>query len=644
MEDFLSKEWLITNGIGGYASSSISCANTRTYHGMLVASFNPPVDRVVVVPKVEERIYVNGNYQDLATNRYQDGIYPDGFDLMKDFKLQPCPTWVYANNDWKIEKSIVMVSGSNTTILRYKNTGSVEYNLELHPLFSYCNFHQCRKENPQTDFFSEIFQYHIKTYPYYQSAPFYTSWTEGNFVVNDVWYKNIKLLKEEFRGLDDIIDYFRVGYISHILKPGEEMMICLTTENFPLENSISELYNTRLNQLTQLSSYKSEDRFFQDLLESGEQFIVDRNSTESKTILAGYHWFSDWGRDILISMRGLTISTGKKDISESILNTLLSYLDGGMLPNRFPDYKEDEVEYNSVDAALWTFVTLFDYFNKFDDLDFIASKMDCLHEILENYSKGTRFNIHEIEEGFIYVGEEGFQLTWMDAKVNGEVITPRIGCPVEITMLWYNALKIYQFFCDKLKIEIASQYTISISKIEANFRTQFFNDEGFLNDVVIPNEKYDVRFRPNQIYALSLPYTILNKDEKISVFDKIKEKLYTPYGLRTLNVEDKEFIGEYSGDQWSRDNAYHQGTVWPFLLYEYFKVYFDLYGISLETKRHVLGELEALKKHFYEEEGLHCISEIFDGLNPSVGKGCINQAWSVAALLKLYIDFELDKG
>ncbi len=631
MELDLNKEWLVTNGLGGYASGTVSGANTRQYHGLLVSAENPPTDRKIVVSKIEERIGVNGEFFDLSTNQYPSRIHPKGYKLLKQFNRSPIATWVYENNQMKLVKTISMVDGSNTTVLTYQNQGQHTITLELHPLYSYTRFHDFFRENKKTVFSSTRLKNGLITYPYKGAQPIYTNWSGGEFVELPCWYKNLVLKNEVERGTGKSADYFQIGVLKKELQPNELLTLRFSTDDHLAKTPILPPLKTTPVSLS----------FFEDLLKSGEQFLVNRESTGTKTIIAGYHWFTDWGRDTMISMRGLTIATKKKKLSKSILVTFLKTVNQGMLPNRFPDNSSDEVEYNSIDSALWLFVSLFDYYKTFHDKAFVKGQMSVLHEIILNHIHGTRYNIHVTEEGFLSGGEDGIQLTWMDAKVNGLVITPRMGCPVEINALWYNALRIYGFFCDEFQLQKDELFETVQSNFQANFEKYFLTQAGTLYDVIVPNESSDSSFRPNQLYCLSLPFNILPKTQEVVIFEAIKNKLFTFFGLRTLDQGDDNFISEYQGNQWHRDHAYHQGTVWPFLLGEYYEAFFKLYGATEENKKKVVSELADLRTHFYNNEGIHCISEIFDGNNPKEGKGTIQQAWSVSALIKLYVDYKL---
>lgn len=633
---------MATNGLGGYASGAVNGANTRQYHGLLVAALEPPTDRTVVVAKIEERVLIDGQYHNISTNQYPKVIFPDGGKYLKNFDVDPSPTWQFADSDWDLRKNVQMISGSNTTVLTYNNNGNRPLVLELHPLYAYNDFHTTFHETPCYNFFTEFNNDHLKTYPEYGSNPVYTGWSAGHYFEARCWFKNIILSKGKARGLGSVCDYYRIGYLVHELEPGEDLILYFTIE----ENIVTEGIEKTLSLNNKNSTGNKENLvpgFFKDLMLSGEQFMVQRKSTYSMSIIAGYHWFTDWGRDTMIAMRGLTIATGKKELSKSILNTFFKSVDQGMIPDRFPDNAKDPVHYNTMDATLWLFVASYDYQKKFEDIAFVKDHIEILKNILDQHIAGARYNIHITEEGFIYGGECKVQLTWMDAIVGGKVITPRVGCPVEVNALWYNALKIYENFCEILDIELESRYHELIAKFESNFTNFFINPQGTLFDVIIPGISQDDTLRPNQIYCLSLPFGVLDNDQQRCIFEAVENKLYTPYGLRTLDPDSPEYKPNYEGNQWSRDHAYHQGTVWPFLLHEYFQAYFKIYGTSTKNKKKVMLELEPLRKHFYQDNGIHCISEIFNGSEPQKGKGCIQQAWSVAAIIKLYIDFGLDK-
>ncbi|WP_431160734.1 amylo-alpha-1,6-glucosidase [Flagellimonas beolgyonensis] len=634
----VEREWLITDGLGGYASGTVGGANTRRHHGLLVAALEPPTDRMVFVAKIEERLLVDGSYKDLSFNHYPSVDYPKGTQYLWDFKPKPLPKWEFCGPQWQLEKQIGMVQGSNTVVVRYANMGTSPYTLELHPLYTYVDYQSNFHQQPWFDFYTEFSADHLKTYAHYGASPVFTKWSSGDYTENRAWYRNIQLPKEKDRGLDSDCDYYRIGYLAKELNPNESILLAFSTDESLLRENLGRLWSQVEHELEPKA--ETDPSFFDDLIRSGDQFLVVRQSTQSESIIAGYHWFTDWGRDTMISMRGLTIATGRQSVSDSILRTFFKSIDQGMLPDRFPD-SGGNVEYNTIDATLWLFVASYDYYKKFKDLLFVKDHLEIFRDILDWHIKGTRYNIHVTPEGFLYGGQEGEQLTWMDARVDGQVVTPRIGCPVEVNALWYNALKIYEFFCRELQAEFERTYLDILHAFELHFHDHFVNEEGTLYDVIVPKGDKDNSFRPNQLFWLSLPFTLLDKDRQLLIFEKTQERLYTPYGLRSLAPNDPKFIGSYQGNQWSRDHAYHQGTVWPFLLYDYYHAFLTLYGDTTANRLKVISALSELRTHFYGDGGLHCISEVFDGMHPVEGKGCIHQAWSVGAIIKLYHDHGL---
>lgn len=640
IDTLFNKEWLETNGIGGYASSSIAGANTRKYHGLLVAALNPPTDRRVFVSKVEERIIEGNDTYDISVNQYPGTVYPQGHHYLKSFERKPISTWIYEGKNWTLQKKLFMVPQSNTTVVTYENIGGWEFDIELHPLLANKDYHSTFREN-DFDFYYESDQSNIKVYAYPDSSPLFLNWSKGKFTESRAWYKNIELPKEQYRGQDFIEDYYRIGYVTTTLKKGQRISLLMTTDENMVGKKAPALEMKTIDRINSLKDQNVEHTFYNDLLVSGNQFLVDRASTGSKTIIAGYHWFTDWGRDTMIAMRGLTIARGEKEATKSILSTFLKYLDEGMLPNRFPDYDGQEVEYNTIDATMWLFVAMYEYQQKFGDLDFVEDNLKALESVLLFHINGTRFNIHLTEEGFICGGQESWQLTWMDAKVGDYVVTPRVGCPVEINALWYNAMCIYEHFCGGCDLKLHQQIKEAKEKFQQNFKKKFLNRQGYLYDVLTSNGDTDACFRPNQIYAVSLPFSVLSKTQEKKIVKLVGDKLLTDYGLRTLDKENPLFIGHYEGNQWDRDIAYHMGTVWPFLLMEYWQAYLKVNDFSEKAKLKVVKALKPLEEHFYKADGLHCISEIFDGENPKAGRGCIQQAWSVAALVKLYTEHQL---
>lgn len=639
-ETLSTLEWLVTNGIGGYASSTVIGTNTRRYHGLLVAALQPPANRMVLVSKIEESVQFNRNSSfSLSSNQYPGIIHPQGYTHLDSFERSPLPKMIYKINGLQIAKTVFMVYGSNTTVIEYENQGNYTIRLELNPLFVFKDYHQTFREGALFDFYYEQAQERIlKIYPKYGSIPIFMSFSKGHFTAQPNWYRNFEFIEEQKRGLDHREDAKSVGSVQIDLEAGEKGYLIFSTEENTIKLSPSDLKDSEIARLDALKS-KYDNSFLQDLILAGDQFLVKRNSTNSDTIIAGYHWFTDWGRDTMIAMRGLTIASGNQPASKSIIRTFLKYLDQGMLPNRFPDSGETP-EYNTIDATLWLFVVLYEYYDKFQDLEFIMEVFPALTEILDKHVNGTRYNIHTTEEGLLFGGEGLSQLTWMDARVGDFVVTPRHGCPVEINALWYNSLMIYAFFAEKIGFR-TDNIQLLAQRCKSAFRQYFINEAGYLNDVIIPGKYSDDSIRPNQIYAISLPFELLSSKEAFSVIQLVEKHLYTDFGLRSLAPDHKEFKAVYEGDQWQRDNSYHQGTVWSFLWAEYALAYLKIHDNKVQAAQEIANKMSGLKQHFYHANCIHGISEIFDGLDPDSGKGCVQQAWSIGMLLKVI--FELQK-
>ena len=633
-----AKEWLVTNGLGGYAASTIIGTNTRRYHGLLVAALNPPTDRRVLVSKVEETIHLGEATFPLSTNQYPGAIHPQGYSFFEGFTRDPLPKVDFGSESFKISKTIFMVYGKNTSVVEYENTGKTSFTLALNPLFVFRDYHSLFHENPYFDFYVESADANLlHIFPHYGALPISVQFSKGEFIAGSSWYKNLEYKQEQERGLDFQEDAKSIGFITLNLEPGEKMHLAFSTEKDAGIDSFEELKKAEIKRLQALGAGFI-DPFLRDLIIAGNQFLVTRKSTESSTLIAGYPWFTDWGRDTMIAMRGLTIAQGNQEASKSILRTFVQYLDQGMLPNRFPDQGEAP-EYNTIDASLWLFIVLYEYYEKFKDNAFIVELFPKLKEIVDWHIQGTRYNIQVTPEGLLFGGEGLAQLTWMDAKVGDYVVTPRQGCPVEINALWYNTLHIFTLFAAMLNKEHQVYYELT-QKVKTAFRKFFINEEGYLNDVIIPEGYVDNAIRPNQIYAISLPFDLLTKAEAEKMLSLLEQHLYTNYGLRTLAPDDPEFKATYGGDQWQRDTAYHQGTVWPFLWGEYALAYLKVRGSTQKNRKTLLGKLESLKQHFYKEDCLHGVSEIFDGENPGAGKGCFQQAWSMGMLIKVLFELQ----
>jgi len=643
-KETLTKEWLVTNGIGGYASGTISGANTRRYHGLLVASLNPPIQRQVLVTKIEETVVSSdGSKDSLSSNYFPGVIHPEGYLHIVSFDRNPLPATLFSVKGHLIKKTIFMVHGSNTTIVEYENTGKKVSKLSLNPFYVYRDYHSLYHEDTEFCHYFGLGGNTLEVYTCALAEPLYVKHSGGKFQEEFNWFKNYQYPEEQLRGQDYTEDAFSLGYIEFKLKPGEKFYLTFSTDKEMINKVPEKLKALEINRLKSLIPKGTKDTFLKDLILSGNQFIVERKSTGSKSIIAGYHWFTDWGRDTMIAMQGLTIALGDQETSKSILSTFLKSIDQGMLPNRFADNKKEQPEYNTIDATLWLFVSLYKYYREFGDSEFIKENIHHLEEILQAHINGTRYNIHVTEQGFLYGGDGIAQLTWMDARVGDYVVTPRHGCPVEIQALWYNALQIYMFFGKEFPEEdfklLSESETLS-EKLTSHFLPYFLNSNGYLNDVIGLNFRGDASIRPNQIYALSLPFQMIDKNTGKGILKVVESHLFTPYGLRTLSPDSPDFRPVYRGNQLERDSAYHQGTVWAFLLADYFQACVYVYGNTKEVSDKIKISLNALRKHFYESDCINGVSEIFDGLKPEEGKGAVQQAWSVSALIQLQLMYK----
>ena len=630
-------EWLVTNGIGGYAMSTVAGLHTRRYHGLLVAAMNPPTDRRVLVNKVVLSVRQNdGQPLELDVNEFPDAIHPHGYTHLQYFWRQPLPTQLFKVEDKRITVTTWMLHGSNTTFLRYANLSEEETLVRLMPLLNNRDYHHLSHEDRLDMAVTENEGYLAVTSN--NGPDYFIGHSDGKFMRDGSYHHDFVYGIESYRGLDDQEDLYRPGFIYAKLPAGTSLYLTLTTDEEQLKADPEAAYQAELKRLQAFNEPLGQSSWVNDLRRAADQFIVQRKQTDSYSVLAGYPWFTDWGRDAMIALPGLCLTTDRPLVAKSIIRTFLAHLSEGMLPNRFPDHAGEELEYNTVDATLWLFVTLWRYEAVYDDPEFIQECLGGLKAILDAHYAGTRYDIRVTEQGFLHAGAEDQQLTWMDAKVGAEVVTPRRGCPVEIQALWYNALKIYvelqERYGQEDETKMLKQCKKTARLIDKHFAATFLTEEGYLKDVVEPDVSEDTSIRPNQLFALSLPYPLLKKKQAKGIVETVTEHLLTPYGLRTLSPTDAAYKGTYGGSPYARDHAYHQGTVWPWLLEAYAGAYLFAMGDNKKNRLHLRKQLDTLKAHFYQEDCINGVSEIFDGDDPGQGRGCPQQAWSVAALLR----------
>ncbi len=633
----LQKEWLETNGLGGFASSTIVGLNTRRYHGLLVAATKPPVGRLVLLSKIEETLVVRDKRFDLSASRYPGAVHPQGFQYLKQFRLDPFPTFVYEMEGYELVKTVFLVHGENTVVVEYELRSAAEepqdYYLELRPLIAFRDYHSTTHANsginPAVDTDGDM----VTIRPYEGLPALHIACHGAEVETKGDWYHNFEYDVERERGLDFQEDLFqpfalRVNLTGH---PSFALVASTKPRDTAEASALRRAETARRARIALVSP--SREPFVAALVQAADQFLVRRG--DLKTVIAGYHWFGDWGRDTMIALPGLALTTGRIDIAKNILLAFTKHVDRGMLPNLFPDAGETP-EYNTVDATLWFFEAIRALKEKTGDSAFVRENFyPVLCDIIDWHVRGTRYGIRMDDDGLLNAGEPGVQLTWMDAKVGDWVVTPRYGKPVEIQALWYNAVRIMQEWAEEFgDRERSRQYALMASKASQSFNDQFWNEaDGCLYDV-IQGDWRDASIRPNQVLALSLPFPILAHERARSVIEVAERELLTPVGLRSLSPRDPQYRPTYEGGPLSRDGSYHQGTVWPWLLGPFITAYLRVHAHRPEARERAAGWLRAFESHL-EDAGLGQISEIFDAEPPHRARGCVAQAWSVAELLRV---------
>src|SRR6266849_3329859 len=642
LEAALHREWLETNGLGGFSSSTIIGLNTRRYHGLLVAATKPPVGRLVLLSKLEETLLIDGQLFHLSANRYPGAIHPQGFRYLKQFRLAPFPVFTYEIESIELEKTVFMIHGENSTVVHYelRNDNHPEspknLKLEIRPLIAFRDYHSTTHENgalnpalkKETGFTA------VSAYEGLPTLYLAHNAIESKHTGN--WYRNLEYDVERERGLDFTEDLFNPCVLRFDLRARSQASVIASTERREVVRVIEYRQAEITRRRNAVVSSPVDDDFARYLSAAADQYIVSRG--DQKTVIAGYHWFSDWGRDTMIALPGLTLPTGKHDIARSILRTFARNVDQGMLPNRFPDAGETP-EYNTVDATLWFFEAARAFLAYTGDLEFVRNELyPVFADIISWHVRGTRYGIKVDPSGLLTSGEQDVQLTWMDAKGGDWVVTPRRGKPVEIQALWYNALSIMEDLARKFGDDPGQKSYRNMATVASwSFNRLFWNENTRCLYDVTNGAPPDPSIRPNQIFAVSLTHSMLSPERAMSVVRKVQEHLLTPYGLRSLASTDHQYRGRYTGGPTERDGAYHQGTVWQWLMGPFITAYIKVNGGDDVARRQAGDWLAPLKDHL-ADGGLGHISEIFDGDAPQQPRGCVAQAWSVAEILRAYVE------
>jgi len=635
----LRREWLVTNGLGGYASGTLAGINTRRYHGLLVAALEPPVLRTVLVGGMVEQAQYAGCPYALSTHEYADGtIDGHSYRHLQSFRLEgTLPVWTFALADAVVERRLVMVYGQNTTCLTYRVLRATEpIALTLTPLVTYRDFHALTSGQGWAPSI-EAQEHEIQVQAFAGATPFRILTDAGAFLSRGDWYWNFLHREETARGLDDRADLFAPGDWQVTLAPDEQLNVVMSTErDVPTVDSAFTTERTRQAGLLQQAGTNSADRVVQQLTLAADQFMVRRSGPDDEhgqTVIAGYHWFNDWGRDTMIALPGLTLATGRSTEAADILRTFARYVEDGLLPNNFADRSGMIPGYNTADATLWYFLAIRAYVESTGDTSLVEELLPVLKDIVNHHISGTRFGIGvDQADGLLRAGEPGWQITWMDAKVGDWVVTPRIGKPVEINALWYNTLCTLAELVGATNPNEAKPFAQRAAKVRTSFRQRFVDERHeWLADVVDGPEGTDWTLRPNQILAVSLPYALIEGSQARSVVTAVGRSLATGFGLRSLTPDHQDYHGTYGGDTLQRDGGYHQGPVWSWLAGAFAEAHCKAWG----DRQTAFDLLRPLADHL-TDAGLGSISEILDGEPPHFPRGCIAQAWGVAETLRVW--------
>lgn len=696
VKDLDTREWLLTNGLGSFASGTVCDARTRTYHGWLMAALEPPGRRTLLLSHLDASLEVAGEIWALSTNFWSSGkIDPLGYQLLRSFEIEPAPRWTWGQEHWQLTRQLVMPYGligeevtgesvehrasrrldlpvascplplggkapfCNRILIQYNYEGSEVAALRLRPLIGDRDFHHQQSVEEKLQFSQVVGPQQI----YLQAIragqvgmPWQLRWSAGHYQPEGVWYWNYYYPEENRRGLGDREDLYSPGYLTIILHPGETLTLearvgwsesALPELNPQLFEQAVQAEQDRQNQLfarVPVTLKSEQERIWRQLLRAGDQFIAYRASIGSPTVIAGYPWFNDWGRDTLIALPGLALATGRFALAKGLLETFGCYCRDGLIPNTFPDAGAEPI-YNSIDASLWWIEILGLYLETTQDWEFLTEQYPVVQKIYKAFTAGTLFNIRvDAADGLLTWDAPNVALTWMDAVIDGNPVTPRRGKPVEINALWYSTLCWATQWTEKLVTDTnvdtvrllrqAKRYAQQAQQVKASLQKFWNREQNYLYDTIEPDDRPDARIRPNAVLALSLYHCGFSKPQARRVLHVARDRLLTPYGLRSLDPADPDYISYYNGDRWHRDNAYHQGTVWSWLIGPFVRAWKRFY----ETEP-IPWDCQPLLDHLQQQACLGSISEIFDGATPHSPQGAIAQAWSVAELIRHFSDF-----
>lgn len=667
-----TREWLLTNGLGSFASGTVCDARTRTYHGWLIAALDPPSQRTLLLSHLDASLEIAGQAIPLGTNFWVDGVInPCGYQLLQSFTSEPVPTWTWGQEHWQLTRQLVMPHGIGTSygagefddsnshcncvLVQYCYTGREAAILRLRPLIGDRNFHHQQTE-AELSFSQLVGNQRIllqAIHPEQAGTPWQLCWTEGHYQPDGMWYRNYHYPEETQRGLNDCEDLYSPGYLTVNLQPETTLALearvgwptsvepYLNAQTF---NQVVQAEHQRLDshfEHLQQGAFEGQTNIRRQLLRAGDQFIAYRASIQGPTVIAGYPWFNDWGRDTLIALPGLALTTQRFSLARGLLATFGHHCQHGLIPNSFPDAGAKPF-YNSIDAALWWIEILGLYLEATQDWKFLHQQYPVVQKIYKSFIAGTLYNIRvDASDGLVTWDAPGVALTWMDAVVDGQPITPRRGKPIEISALWYSALCWASRWAKQLATDTddasekfskqAQRYTQHAEQVKESLQ-KFWNPEGYFYDTIEPDDRPDPSIRPNAVIALSLYHCGFSSQQARRVLQVASDRLLTPYGLRSLDPADPAYIGSYAGNPKHRDRAYHQGTVWSWLIGPFIRAWKRFYDPT-DTEPLPL-DWQPLLDHLRQQACLGSVSEIFDGDAPHLPQGAIAQAWSVGEILR----------
>lgn len=633
-------EWLETNGLGGYASSTVIGTHTRRYHGLFVSARKAPVDRQILLSRFDETICLGEDEFDLSTVKYEGAIYPRGYIFQNSFKLAYFPVFEYQVKGITLRKTIFMPNGLDAVVLKYEVLEAPEdFSLRMRPLLSPRSIHDLTCANPGIHHHADWDGTQWAVNPYGDTNRLYISVPEARYEHDPSWYYRFAYDKEAERGMESIEDLFSHGTFHKTLTSGSVFHVVISGQG-RIDESPDILFEQELRRRQGLvTRAPGGSGWARRLTLAADQFLASRGNGHH-TVIAGYPWFTDWGRDTMIALPGLCLATGREEIARDILEEFSLHISEGMIPNRFPDNGSDP-EYNTIDASLWYFIAAYQYLKASGDKRFATEiLLPSMKKIISAHIRGTRFGIRMTEDHLLTGGESGVQLTWMDAKADDWVVTPREGKCVEINALWYNSWRIYAEFL-KIGGELTEAKSVlsRARQIRKSFGEQFWNPTLECLYDYIDQEGPHAEVRPNQIFAISLPFSLLSPKKSELTLATVEQELYTPNGLRSLSPKDPNYRGIYQGDRYERDGAYHQGTVWSWLLGPYMEALIKTRGD--QGRKQVRDALHGLMSHLYQS-GMGSVSEIFDGNFPHEARGCFAQAWSISEPLRIIHQYKIE--